>query len=182
MFRVVLILALVICKLSFSQVDDKVGALKRAEIEKIDRLIEESREEAGLNYRINIINSDTEVGKDLNKYEKSVIINLVFQENKKYKVSINLSQDIDVTSSKESIVEVLENSEKTLKKGEFSNFFKDLIIELNVLLNPEKEKVEIAPEGKKLNFWKYLIIIIPILFFKKIVKIFRRIKNKINRY
>jgi hypothetical protein len=159
--------------------------LKRAEIDKIERLIEESREETGLNYRVNTIKSDTEIGKDLNKYEKSVIINLVFQEDKKYKVSINLSQDIDVTASKENIGEVLENSEKALKKGEFSNFFKDLIIELNVLLNPEK--VEVLPEEEKPRLWKYLIIIIPILFFKKIVKNFRRIKlrkikNKIKRY
>ena len=180
MFRYICLLIVLVFQITFAQVNDKAGLLSENDVEEIGKIVSGIEDETGLKYEINILKSDLDIDKDLNKYEKSVIINLVLQGEKKYKVSLNFSQEMEAASKKEEILEILGKSEKKLENGEFLEFFKILVNESSTLLLDDE--VEDIPEKKKVYLIKYLIFFIPLLFWKKIVKLLKKLSIKNKRY
>ncbi len=142
----VLFLTIYMGILSFSQIDDRLGALNKEEEAKLEKRVEEVSEATDLNFYVNYFKGEDTL--QLKEVQKSVIINLQRVDDNNLKVSLNFTQDIDIEEYRGEIENILDNLEEILNEGKNLEYSMELLGSLEEVLLKAKR----ADEEKKKSF------------------------------
>lgn len=142
----VLFLTIYMGIISFSQIDDRLGALNKEEEAKLEKRVEEVSEATDLNFYVNYFKGEDTL--QLKEVQKSVIINLQRVDDNNLKVSLNFTQDIDIEEYRGEIENILDNLEEILNEGKNLEYSMELLGSLEEVLLKAKK----ADEEKKKSF------------------------------
>ncbi len=131
---------------SFSQIDDRLGALTKEEKAKLEKKVEEVSEATDLEFYVNYFKGEDTL--QLKEVQKSVIINLQRVDEDNLKVSLNFTQDIDIEEYRGEIENILDNLEEILNEGKNLEYSMELLGSLEDVLVKAKK----ADEEKKKSF------------------------------
>lgn len=129
---------------SFAQVNDEIKLLKDEDKTILQERIQSLEKKFGIEFRIVITAQEVAPEKLLKQATKSIILNLVKDtENKKLRVKLFITKDIDVGGYKEEIDALLQKSSNLVDNG----YYVDLIYEItgnvaeiiNLIKTQEKE-------------------------------------------
>lgn len=142
----ILFLTIYMGVLSFSQIDDRLGALNKEETAKLEKKVEEVSEATDLEFYVNYFKGEDTL--QLKEVQKSVIINLQRVDEDNLKVSLNFTQDIDIEEYRGDIENILDNLEEILNEGKNLEYSMELLGSLEEVLLKAKK----ADEEKRKSF------------------------------
>lgn len=130
--RLVILSLFLLSILSFGKINDELELLKEDEKITLDKKINEIAEKRGINIYVNSFLGDE--GFVVEKAEKLMILNLIKSDDKKLKVELKLTKDMELDDLQENIEDVLAVNESFLKEKNYSGYVAEVLSSIDEIL------------------------------------------------
>lgn len=165
MIKKIMVLFSMVFVFAFSEIRDGINLFTESEKKKLDEVSKVLEEK--YNLKIYIITSEYSDETMVDGPDKSVIVNLEREENKKIRIRESFSQDLNMAEKEEELNTLVDNLEHYLHEEKFVSYIEELLKNSLELYTEEEEKEEFKLETFLYHYkWqiiKWLVIVLTIL-------------------
>ncbi len=136
--KIVVLGVFLLSVLTFGKINDGIDLFTAEEETKLEEKIEEISQRRGLSLYVNSFSG--EEGFVVDKAEKLVVLNIIKPSEEKIKIELKLTKDMELDDFQENIDGILIGNENLLKEKKFYDYSKEILTEIDEIL--ENVKIE----------------------------------------